>query len=165
MIKALIFDLCRVFLFPKKEDYFGELNSLHNQLSKDVNYNFNDHFVFNSELIDFIKENQIDTKFSLYIYTSGKIQDTVECQRFLNGYFKTIFSAENMKLPKKEPSSYLKLASRLNLNPANILFVDDTRQNTIAAETAGFFSVTFRNNMQFETEIEGYIADSLNKTI
>lgn len=157
MVKAIIFDLCRVFLFPKKEDYYGELNALHAELSKDFNYKFSDNFIFNQELMDFVKEKHIDTSHNLYLFTSGKIQETVECQRFLNGYFKKIFSAEVLNISKKEASSYLMLADELNLNPGEILFVDDMRQNTIAAETAGFSTITFRNNMQFEAEIPGYI--------
>lgn len=157
MLKAIIFDLCRVFLFPKKEDYFGELNSLYHELSKDFNFKFSDNFIFNKELIDLIRDRHLDTNLQLYIFTSGKIQETVDCQRFLNGYFKKIFSAEKLNLSKREPSAYLMLADQLNLNPSEILFVDDTRQNTQAAETAGFRTITFRNNIQFETEIGGYI--------
>jgi FMN phosphatase YigB (HAD superfamily) len=160
MIKAIVFDFCRVFLFPKKEDYYGELNSLHGQLSKDLNYNFSDHFVFNHELIEFIKENNIDINFSLHIFTSGNIQETPECQRFMNGYFKKIFAATKLNLSKKEISTYLFLADELNLNPGEILFVDDNRGNTSTAELAGLNTITFRNNIQFETEIEGYILDN-----
>jgi glucose-1-phosphatase len=163
MIKAIVFDFCRVFLFPKKEDYYGELNSLHEQLSKDFKYNFSNHFVFNQELMDFIKEKLIPGNFNLYLFTSGRIQDTTECQRFLNGYFKKIYSAQQLNLTKKEPSSYLMLADELNLNPNEILFVDDMRQNTLAAETAGLDTITFRNNMQFETEMEGYVLDNDKK--
>jgi len=162
VIKTIIFDFCKVFLFPKNEGYYGELNLLHDELSKDLNYKFSDYFVFNQELLDFIKENQIDINFKMNIFTSGDIQETVECQRFLNGYFKRIFSADKLNLNKKEPSSYLILADELDLNPNEILFVDDNRANTVAAENAGLSTITFRNNMQFETEMEGFLAERNN---
>lgn len=163
MIRAIVFDFCRVFLFPKNDGYFGELNALHKELSKDINYNFSDHFVFNHDLLSFIKDNQIDVNFSLHILTSGHIQETVECQRFINGYFKKIFSCSDLDLSKKTPSSYSMIADDLNLNPSEILFVDDSRDNTVAAETAGLYTITFRNNMQFETEIEGFIVENMRE--
>ena len=52
--------------------------------------------VADKQFVREIKEKHIDTTFDLYIFTSGKIQETLECQRFLNGYFKGIFSAEGL---------------------------------------------------------------------
>lgn len=153
----MIFDFSRVFIFPKDQAYFGGLNDLHRVLSESPNYNFSDNFEFNQELLEFILENQLQRRFNLYIFTSGVIQNAIPCQRFLNGYFKECFSGDKLKLKKNTPSSYLILAEKIGIEPKHILYIDDVRENTVAAETAGLPTITFRNNMQFEAEISSYI--------
>lgn len=157
MIRAIVFDFSRVFLFPKNEGYTGELNALHQVLSENPNYKFSENFIFNYDLLEYIKNGSLEKKFRLFMFTSGIIQETPECREFLSGIFEKIVSAQRTGLTKNESSSYFKLASTLGFQPDNILFVDDLRENTEAAELAGFQTITFRNNMQFETEIGGYI--------
>lgn len=157
MLKAVVFDFCRVFLFPRDESYFGELNALHKVLSENPKYNFDDNFVFNHELLDIVKNCCIDQRYDLYIFTSGNIQETPECKRFLSDNFKKVISASKYKLSKKKTSSYLILSDMVGLEPSEILFIDDSRENTLAAENAGMLTITFRNNVQFEVEIKGFI--------
>ena len=157
MVKAIIFDFGRIFIFPKDEGYFGSLDDLHKVLSESPNYNLCDNFVFNQELLDFLKSKQIDLRYEVFLFTGGKIAVSDDCQKFVKGFFKNTFSADKLKLKKSQPSSFLILSEKIGIEPSQILYIDDTRGNTIAAETAGLQTITFRNNMQFETEFEAYI--------
>ena len=157
MIRALVFDFGRVFVFPKDEAYFGGLNDLHRVLSESPKYNFRDNFEFNQELLDFILEKQMNLRFGLYLFTKGILQDAPEAQRFLDGHFKAVFNCDKLKLKKSKPNSYSQLAKNMGFKPGELLYIDDDRGNTVAAEMAGLATITFRNNMQFETEIGGYL--------
>ncbi len=158
MVTAVVFDFGRVLIFPKDNAYFGGLNDLHRVLSESPNYNFNEHFVFNTELLHFLKQEKEIKRFDSYLFTKGKIKDSLECQRFLNNAFTNIFLSDQLKLKKTLASTYTFLATRIDVPVSEILYVDDARANTEAAEKAGLQTITFRNNMQFETEFRGYIA-------
>ncbi len=157
MVKAVVFDFGRVLIFPKDKEYFGGLNELHRVLSESPNYKFSDHFVFNDELLQFIKEEKVTKRFESYLFTKGKIINSPECKSFLENVFANVFSADLFKIKKSDTSTYSFLADKIDIAPPQILYVDDTRTNTEAAENAGLQTITFRNNMQFETEFRGYI--------
>jgi hypothetical protein len=55
MIKVLLFDFSRTLLFPTDNNYKGELNPLHAQLSQTPDYDFNKHFFLNTELLKYLK--------------------------------------------------------------------------------------------------------------
>lgn len=156
-IKAVVFDFGRVLIFPKDEGYFGSLNDLHRVLSDSPNYSFSANFDFNQELLGFLKQKKTEKGLDIYLFTKGKIKDTFECQRFLNGFFKQVYVAEDIKLKKNNPSAYKYLCESIDVLPGETLYVDDSRENTQAAENAGLLTITFRNNIQFETEFEGYV--------
>lgn len=156
-IKAAVFDFGRVLIFPKDNGYFGSLNDLHKVLSASPNYNFFDHFELNQELLNFIKEKKTEKNLAVYLFTKGVLKDAPECQRFIGGVFKEVYVAENIRLNKSDPRAYKYLSDSIAESPGEILYVDDHRDDTQAAEQAGLITITFRNNMQFETEFEGYV--------
>ena len=157
MIKTIVFDFCRVFIFPRDGNFYGQLNALHEVLSDNSNYNFEDNFIFNQDLLNFVTDSDLKSKFELYLLTSGKIHERTECQRFLGGTFRKIFTTKDLKAKKNNTSAYLELAENLGREPSEILFIDNNRENTAAAELAGLATITYRNNIQLETEIEGYL--------
>lgn len=157
MIRVLVFDFGRVFVFPRDESYFGGLNDLHRVLSESPNYDFDSTFVLNNELLSFIKEKQLNLKYRLYLFTKGRIHRSSQSSTFLDGYFRDVFTCEKLKVEKNKPETYAAIAAKIGVDPSDILYIDDSRENTEAAEIAGASSITFRNNMQFETELEGYI--------
>lgn len=140
MITTLLFDFSRVLLFPKDKSYRGDLNPLHDELSKQPDYNFLDYFELNAQLISFLKG--IKDSCRLYIFTSGTIQDAPEIQPTLRDIFVKIYSAEGIGYSKKDPSSYRFIANELGIDPSEILFIDDTATNIEAAglETLLFVS-------------------------
>lgn len=155
MITALLFDLSKVFLFAKDKSYTGELNSLHRQLNVDPNYKFFDHFEFNEELLGFV--GKLKDKIDIYMFTSGTIQETPQVKMKIENLFKDIFSAEKLGIKKSDPESYITLAEQLGKSPEEILFVDDSPQNILAAQEANFQAVLYTNNLQFFEDIKNIL--------
>ena len=76
----------------------------------------------------------------LYAFTNTN--DThVECWRVLYeeelAPFETIYISSQIGVRKPAPSAYLKVCELMNVDPQNVLFVDDTHENVSGALAAG----------------------------
>ena len=100
MVNTLLFDFSRVILFPKDKAYIGDLNPLHAELRKNPGYRFLDYFELNIDLMRFLRE--IKSKYELYIFTSGSIQDAPEIQPEIREVFAKVYSAERIGYSKRE---------------------------------------------------------------
>ena|SRR3989344_6046128 len=152
MIKAFIFDLSRVFLFPKVKDYDGELNELFRKLRKDPNFQFFDNFYLDENLLSFVELNLKD-RYGVYMFTSGIIQNAPEIKGRLEEVFDKVISAEEVGLKKDNPESYKKVLSSLGLKSEEVIFVDDTIKNIIAAEKAGLNTILYKNFYDFKKKL------------
>jgi len=144
MIKAIVSDFSRVLLFPKDKSYKGGLNTLHIELARDLNYKVLDHFEFNIELLDFYTS--LKSQLPIHMFTSDAIQDSPEFQPYLQPIFGEIMSAKRMNVTKEDPEAYRLVATHLNLDPGEILYIDDAFENIEAAKSAGFNVVLYKDN-------------------
>lgn len=152
MIKALITDFSRVLLFTKDKSYSGSLNGLHRDLSTQPNYRLLDNFELNIELLEYYKS--LVEKLDLYVFTSESIQDSPELQPFIKPVFKEIFSAKKMEVDKKDENAYKELVATVNLDPTEIVYIDDSEVNIEAAKKAGLQTILFKDNESLETELQ-----------
>lgn len=144
MIKALLFDFSRTLLFPKDKNYAGSLNDLYKQNRDNPDFNFFAYFDLNTELIDYLKS--LKGKFKLFVFTSESIQNDPAIINDLNKVFDRIYSAKEIGLSKKDVNSYKHIVSDLNLNPNEILFIDDSDDNITTATKINIKVVKYTNN-------------------
>ena len=152
MVNTLLFDFSRVILFPKDKAYIGDLNPLHAELRKNPGYRFLDYFELNTDLMRFLRE--IKSKYELYIFTSGSIQDAPEIQPEIREVFAKVYSAERIGYSKRDPASYKFIADDLHKRPDEILFVDDTAANIQVAKTAGLETLLFTSTQDAIAKIK-----------
>lgn len=144
MIKAILLDFSRVLLFPKDKSYTGSLNDLHRQnLIKD-NYSIFDYFELNNELLAFLEK--LKNKYKLYILTSETIQDAPEFAPYLSPLFTKVYSALKIGFKKDESRIYHFIAQDIGFKEEEILFIDDTQKNLIAAQRAGLQTIHYISN-------------------
>lgn len=146
MIKILLFDFSRVLLFPKDKNYTYGLNRLHKELFAQANYKIFDHFELNEELINYI--DKLRNKVESCIFTTGIIQDSPEIAILLKPIFKKIYSSGKLGLSKQDSRSYLYIVQDLNIQPSEILFIDDTSINLETANQAGLQILQYVSNQQ-----------------
>ncbi len=149
--KVLLFDLARVFLFPKDDLYTGELNELHRNLSQNPSFHFDKYFFLDEAMLKYVET--LNEKFELYIFTSGTIQYAPEIHHRLSQIFSRIYSASEMGLSKNDPHSYLKVCKLIGAEPSEILFIDDQKTNTDAAQKAGLMIHTYKDLNTLKKEI------------
>lgn len=136
MITTILSDFSRVILFPKDKNYKGTLNGLYKKLQqKNMPYNFFDHFKFNEDILNLYI--QLKSKYSVNIFTTGKIQNAKEVKQRIDKIFDNIFSAKDYGLDKEKPDSYDFIASKLGKPTNKILYIDDQSKNIEAAKKAG----------------------------
>lgn len=141
--QVIIFDFSRVLLHPK-DPSIPSLNNLYRKLLQQKKFNFFDYYELNHELLAFLQE--FKKKHPLYILTSDMIQNAPEIQQNIKDIFTTIFSAKDFGFSKKDPQLYKILAQKLQINPQEITFIDDTQENIDAAAQAGMQTIHFMTN-------------------
>ena len=143
MIKIVITDFSRVLLFPVDESYKGGLNVLNNQLLKsDPDYDFYKHFKINEELLHYYASLDLP----VYIFTSETIQEHPAAKERLGSIFSGVFSAKNLSLSKVDKSAYWAIVGELNVQPEEILYIDDNIDNVQAAQAAGCETILYVSN-------------------
>lgn len=144
MIKVLLFDFSRVLLHPTDKTYEGSLNSLHRQLKDNESFYVFHYFELNEQILEYLKT--INDKFRLAIFTTDIIQDDPLIKEKIDPLFEKIYSASKLGITKKVKESYEFIAEDLEVKPEEILFIDDTESNVIAAKEAGFKTHHYKTN-------------------
>ncbi|MCJ7828029.1 HAD-IA family hydrolase [Patescibacteria group bacterium] len=144
MIKVLLLDFARTLLFPVDESYRGGLNLLHRKLSKQEDYVFADHFRLNEPLLEYLDQRK--KRFRLYVFTTGKIQETLEIKKRLNKIFVQVFSSQDIGYFKNDPKAFDYLAHKLVVKPEEMLFIDDRELNLDAARRSRVKTIKFVGN-------------------
>jgi len=157
MPTALLSDFSRVLLRPKDKAYTGGLNALHKRLLAELRgtYSIFDHYELNEELLDFYQS--LKGKYSLNIFTTDIIQNHPEIRARLEPLFDHIFAANDLGLNKKDPQAYIFIANKLNLDPHEIIYVDDQLGNVEAANKAGLTAFQYNNNQETIAQIKALL--------
>lgn len=153
MIKVLIFDLARVFLYPKDKKYSGGLNELYLKIKDDEDFKFYDYYKLDEEQLEFIKT--FKGKYPLYIFTSEVIQNDPAIKSKLDIVFTGLLSALDFGYNKIDPRVYKAIAKKLNLTPSEIWFTDDNVNNIKAAQKAGISAVVYKDFAKLKRDLEG----------
>jgi len=148
MYKALVSDLSRTLLSAADENYTGKLNGLHEKLIEEQgDYDFWSYFRLHQDLLAFYKT--LSEKIDVYIFTTKFIQEYPPLAEKLEPIFKDIFSARRLGLQKKlEPEAYKVVAEKIDLEPKEILYIDDKQANLDAAMEAGMTVIKFESEEQ-----------------
>ncbi len=154
-MKHLLFDFSRVLLFPKDTSYNGSLNKLYKNIQQD-NEKFFDYFVVNQELLDYLET--LEQK--KYIYTTGTVQNAPEIIQDLNKVFIKIFNVPQIGFAKDDQQSYQKICQIININPVNLMFIDDTKPNLVAAQKIGVHTCHYSSNQHTIEEINNWLKNN-----
>jgi FMN phosphatase YigB (HAD superfamily) len=165
MIKILISDFSRTILFPKDLTAIHEMNTINREkiahgLGKDpkdlteaelkqggIYYRADEVFVFNLPLLNIyrrLKENSV----ILQIFTSGFVQNHSDLENELKIFDKIFNVEQNGGYKKIDPAAYENIFNNLkkdypDLQPTEILFVDDESSNIEAARVGGLSTYLF----------------------
>jgi|APSaa5957512622_1039677.scaffolds.fasta_scaffold04663_6 HAD superfamily hydrolase (TIGR01549 family) len=143
MIKAIISDLSRVILFSKDKNYTGSLNSFHSEKLKDGDYNFWEYFELNGQLVKQYQE--LSKKCNLYIFTTQYIQEYPPIKTKLEKFIKKVFIANDIGFKKDQPEAFQYILDELQLQPEEIIYIDDLERNIIAAKSLSIKTIHYKD--------------------
>ncbi len=152
MIKTLLFDFSRVLLHPTDKTYSGSLNNLHRELKDNESYYLFNYFELNDEILEYLRA--IKGKYELRIFTTDIIQNDPLIRAKIDPIFSKIYSAYELGITKKAKESYEFIAGDIGVKPEEILFIDDTESNIIAAKEAKFQTHHFKDNKELISFVE-----------
>lgn len=154
MINTLIFDFARVILVPK-EQITGSLESFHKGQLEQENYSLFDSLVLNDQLLGYLEK--IKSQYDLYVFTTSNLQNEPGVSEKVSPHFKHIFSTEEIGFSKKDPQSFAEVLKRINKDPKEVIFIDDTLKNIEAAQSIGIRTIHFKNNQQLFEELSTHL--------
>ena len=137
--KLIIWDFSRTLIFPK--NYKGGLNDLY---QKNIDNKFSDYFYINIELFRFIQD--INSDVPSIIFTTGYIQDNPEIASVLSETFGGVENIDSVGFEKSDPRSFKKICEIYNVQPSEVLYIDDQEKNIEAANQLGIRAMQYKNN-------------------
>ncbi len=153
MITTILSDFSRVILNPKDKNYKGPLNGLYKKLiEQNKLFNFFDYFEFNNGVLNLYT--QLRSKYPIYIFTTGIIQNAPEVRERIKSIFDDVFSAEENGLDKEKSDAYIFVAQKLKKNTNEILYIDDEQKNIDAAKKTGLRTIRFEEYKKLFYEIK-----------
>lgn len=157
MIKAIISDLSNI-LFIKDSSIQSTLNTYYDTLTDTQKNNLFEIFRLDNDHLSFLKEISEKHGISMYLFTSGHIQENKILNEELNKYFKRKFSPEfdyqEGIFGKDFSGSYTAIAKILNINVAEVLFIDDNKSFVEAAKNVGAKGIVYSTLSEAKIQIE-----------
>lgn len=95
------------------------------------------------EILTYLEKNRIPA--AVASSSPKKLVTAVVSRLKLDTYFQFLLSGENVTQSKPHPEIYLQAAARLNIDPADCLVIEDSKNGTIAAKEAGMTCIGFQN--------------------
>jgi putative hydrolase of the HAD superfamily len=156
MIKVILSDLGNVLLFSKDKSFKGKLNPIYAEEKDKDNFDFFDHFELNTELLQYYEDlKQKGVRF--FMLTEGGIQDDPAIKNDIYKIFEKVYSSGVMGLSKKDSKVYEKVVEDLDVEPGEVLYIDDSVDNVGATKDAGLQVVLYKNNQSLFGEVEKYL--------
>ena len=96
----------------------------------------------------------LSARFPLAVATNrgGSMREILE-HFGLSGYFRAVVTSRDVARPKPHPDMLIEAARRLEIAPANLLFVGDSELDQAAAAAAGMRFAAYRNDLPADVQL------------
>ncbi|MEI7603518.1 MAG: HAD-IA family hydrolase [bacterium] len=144
MINAILLDIARLIVFSKSDAIVGSLNSFYQEHSKDTNFDFFNYYRVNDELLNYLE--RLKNKYEIFGFTKGIIHSVPEIKNKIDNIFDEIYTVNEIGFEKDLPNSYLNVCSFIQIEPEEVIFIDDIEKNLEAAKVAGLNIYKYTTN-------------------
>lgn len=107
----------------------------------------------NTEIIAFVEGNNKKYKFGVLSAVSSDLQSWFK-QRKIDKHFVFIKTTGELGLQKTDPGIYEMVVNGLSLKPSEVLMVDDSEENLVAAQEAGLITMRYAKTKPFLEQIK-----------
>jgi len=108
----------------------------------------------NWELLEFVLE--LKKKYSLFLLSNnfGPVFPNYEKELDFNKYFHQLFLSHQLKMSKTDSQIWERILPEINLQPQEILFIDNTEKYLDPAKKKGINTLLYQDNEQLKKEIK-----------
>lgn len=111
------------------------------------------------ELMAYIRNLRPRYKVGLLSNAMNNLREVLQGQYPILDDFDAVIISGEVGVMKPHPAIYLLAAERLNVNPAEAVFVDDFAHNVTGAREAGMQAVLFQSREQALADLQALLAD------
>jgi epoxide hydrolase-like predicted phosphatase len=108
----------------------------------------------NDELLDFVLELRKKYKVGMLSNTADNGVEQFFSPADMTKYFDDVVLSYRVHLTKPNPEIYQLAAQRLNVAPAECIFVDDNARNVAGAEAVGMRGILYQDFSQFKKDLD-----------
>ncbi len=110
----------------------------------------------NTKLLDYIRETlQSNCKLGLLTNIHSSMLERIMQDKL--ELFDFIFTSSDLGLVKPDPQIYVSILEKLDFDPTDIMFIDDTPKNIDVANTFGIRGVVYENTEQVIEQVEAFV--------
>jgi epoxide hydrolase-like predicted phosphatase len=133
-------------------DWIGRRFNLSSQELKDFQHDFWAGDELDSDLVDYIRSLKRDYQIALISNASDNLRQNLKNQHGIADAFDLIVCSAEEHVMKPHKEIYLRTLERLDCEPAEAVFVDDSEPNVQAARKLGISSIHFRPSTDLPSE-------------
>jgi len=111
----------------------------------------------NEELIETIHGLRPQYKIGLLSNAWDDLRQALNEQLHISYLFDDLVISAEVGMVKPDPRIYELAAQRLSIKPAEAVFIDDTERNVVAARSAGWHAIHYRDNEQTLADLDGLL--------
>lgn len=110
----------------------------------------------NAEIFDFIQNNNKKYGFGVLSAVQSDLTSWFE-ERKIDKNFMFVKTTAELGLSKTDPGIYEMVVNGLEFKPSQVLLIDDSQENLVAAEEAGLKTLRYLKSKPFSMQISEFI--------
>jgi HAD superfamily hydrolase (TIGR01509 family) len=138
-------------------DFYAELAALSGEPPEAVRHRLRDVSALNRGLVTLIESLRPHYRIAMLSNAERSFLDRFLINHNLKRHFDTILASSETPYIKPERGIFTAMASRLNLDLPEMLFIDDSTHNTEAAQGYGIPSIHYRDPAQLRTDLSAFL--------
>ncbi len=110
----------------------------------------------NDQIFEFIKQNSREYKFGVLSAVNSDLTSWFK-ERKINNEFVFIKTTAELGVSKTDPDIYEMVVNGLEFRPNQVLLIDDSKENLLAANEAGLKTMQYFKTKPFNEQISTYL--------
>lgn len=134
-----------------QEDMFNELSKLTGKSGKQIENEWKELVKIDIEILDFINEYKRTQLVLLLTNASSNFVRDILQDYSLYKYFNDVFISSEERIAKPNPEFYNNVLRKTNINPNNVIMIDDNIKNVESAISVGIEGILYSTINELKT--------------
>ncbi len=142
------------------EQFLDELASIAGQTAQEIRSEFAAYTAINADVVSYIRELRDSYLAALVSNADAHFLRDVIAKNGLDDVFDELFISSEIGFAKPDPEFFAHVLDQLDVEPREVLFIDDQEKNVQAAEQCGIQSVVFTSADDLRSEVRSILTSN-----